>query len=125
MGPVQTAIRRHLGRGDVLHTPSRRAEFVIGSIDSGGLVLLLGEGRHATPLSWEGLEGVIPFMASHGGSVRIGSLFDTRAIPGTLDEHLKKWVNRATAGWVAAVFEASGLCEIDRRRPARVRLVNR
>jgi len=88
MGPVQTAIRRHLGRGDVLHTPSRRAEFVIGSIDSGGLVLLLGEGRHATPLSWEGLEGVIPFMASHGGSVRIGSLFDTRAIPGTLDEHL-------------------------------------
>jgi len=41
---------------------------------------------------------------------------------GSLDEYLKRFLSRATAGWVAAVLERADVLEIDRSRPARVRL---
>lgn len=52
----------------------------------------------------------------------IGSKYETTADPGTLDGYLKGCIKRATAGWVAAVLESADVVEIDRGRPARVRL---
>jgi hypothetical protein len=67
------------------------------------------------------LEGVGTTLAG-GGWMTIGSVYDTRAVSGTLDAYLKRFINRATAGWVAALLEKAGVVQIDRGRPSRVRL---
>jgi hypothetical protein len=36
---------------------------------------------------------------------------------------LKGYMKRATANWVASMFEAAGLVQIDRNRPSRVRAI--
>lgn len=86
-------------------------------------MLPLGEKEARTPLTWECLEGIVPFLA-HRSWVDIGSVYATQADPDTLDGYLKSFVKRATAGWVASVLERAGIIEIDRRRPARVRIVS-
>ena len=83
--------------------------------------MLLGQKATPTPLPWECWEGVLAFLAAKGW-VEIGGRFDVAANPTTLDGYLKTYIKRATAGWVAAVMEAAELVEIDRGRPARVRL---
>jgi hypothetical protein len=50
-------------------------------------------------------------------------VYDIEGVPGTLDAYLKGWIKRTTAGWIAVVLERAGVVELDRRRPARVRLV--
>ena len=105
-----------------LLTPTGRGAFSVKVIDERGVVLLLGAGEAPTRFSWECLEGVGAYL--HGrGWTEIGSTYDTSARTGTLDEYLKQYVNRATAGWVAVVLEHAGVIEIDRRRPACVRLL--
>jgi hypothetical protein len=56
------------------------------------------------------------------GWVVIGSVYSTDSQPGSLDEYLKRFLKTATAGWVAVVLEKAGVLEIDRSRPARVKL---
>ncbi|MBX3286407.1 MAG: hypothetical protein KF703_13750 [Actinobacteria bacterium] len=90
-------------------------------MDDQGVVLLLGAQEAWTPLRWEAWEGSARFLADRDW-VHIGSKYDTGADAGTLDEYLKGHMKRATAGWVAAVLEHAGVVEIDRGRPARVRL---
>jgi len=121
MGPVERAVRKAISSGDKLHTPAQGAEFEVAKVGGNGLVLLLGKKQAWTPLSWECLEGIPGFLRRKGW-VDIGSKFDTSADPMTLDGYLKTCIKRATAGWVAVVLEQSGVIEIDRGRPARVRL---
>jgi hypothetical protein len=121
VGSVQQAVRHALREGDRLLTPTGRGEFEIGRLGSESLVLLLGEKRAWTPLRWECLEGIVDFMNGRGW-IPIGGRYETAATPDTFDSYLKKCINRATAGWVAVVLERAGILEIDRRRPARVRL---
>jgi hypothetical protein len=45
----------------------------------------------------------------------IGSVHDTSAVSGTLDAYRNHFINRATAGWVAALGESQ--CGPDRPRP--------
>jgi hypothetical protein len=118
---VERAIRASVRSGDHLKTPARGAPFVVERVDDEGVVLLLGPQRAWTRFRWPTLEGAVHFLDGRGW-VEIGSAFDTSARPGTLDWYLKQHVKRATAGWVAALFERAGLLEIDRRSPARVRL---
>jgi hypothetical protein len=54
--------------------------------------------------------------------VAIGSLYSTDSQPGSLDEYMKSFLKRATAGWIAIVLEHAGILMIDRSRPARVKL---
>ena len=122
MGPVEKAIRASVVQGQVMHTPSRNAPFVIDRIDSQGIVLLLGRGEWPTRLTWECLEGVVPFIDSHGGIVDIGGRHDVVGNPGTLDEYLKSCLKTTTAGWVAVVLDTAGVLEIVHSRPGRVRL---
>ena len=103
-------------------TPVRGAPFIVARFDDQGMVLLLGQQEAWTRLTWECLEGVVPFLAGRGW-VTIGSRYETSADATTLDGYLKGCVKRATAGWVAAVLEKAGLVEIDRRSPASVRLL--
>jgi hypothetical protein len=55
-------------------------------------------------LTGECLEGTALFLAGRGW-VEIGSRYDTISEAETLDGYLKGCIERATAGWVAAVLE--------------------
>jgi hypothetical protein len=121
-GPGQQAIQASIRTGARLSTPGRGSPFSVARIDDKGIVLLFGAKETPTPLTWHCLEGAIDFLRNKGW-VEIGTLYDTSARPGTLDSYLKGCMKRATAGWVAALFEAAGLVQIDRSRPARVRLL--
>lgn len=123
-GPVEQAIRAALRPGDLLRTPTGRGRFEVGPLDGHVLVLLLGEQRAWTPLRWECLEGVVDFLRGRGW-VPVGTIYDTSADPNTLDGYLKGCIKRATAGWVAVVLERAGVVDVDRGRPARVRLRGR
>jgi hypothetical protein len=84
-------------------------------------VLLLGEKQARTPLPWQALEQVPDFLRGRGW-VLIGSLYSTDTTPGSLDAHLKTFLKRATAGWIAVVLEKAGVITVDRTRPARIKL---
>ena len=88
---------------------------------SDGLVLLLGEKEAWTPLPWLALEE-IPDLLRGQGPVPIGGQYSTDSVPGTLDAHLKAYLKRATAGWVAVVLEEAGVVAINRSQPATVSL---
>lgn len=118
---VEAAVRGAVSPGDRLATPSGRGQFTVARFTSDGLVLLLGEKEAWTPLPWQALEQ-IPDLLRDRGWVLIGSVYSTGSAPGSLDEHLKKFLKRATAGWVAVVLEKAGVVTVDRARPARVRL---
>jgi hypothetical protein len=104
-----------------LSTPTGRGQFSIARIDAKGIVLLLGAKAAWTRLPWSCIEGIGPCLAPRGW-VPIGSKYETTAEAGTLDGYLNGYMKRATAGWVAVVLERAGVVEIDRGRPARVRL---
>jgi hypothetical protein len=121
IGPVQRAIRTSISSGRVLTTPVRTAPFTVAAINEAGVVVLLGQQAVRTPLSWSCLEGVVDLLLGREW-MPIGSKYETTAAAGTLDEYLKRFIKRATAGWVAALLEAAGVLELDRHPPARVRL---
>jgi len=122
MGPIEQAVRERVRAGDRLLTPSQGKPFIVDSIDDAGVVLLLGAKRARTPIRWSVLEGVGTLLVGRGW-MTIGSVYDTTAASGTLDAYLKRFINRATAGWVAALLEKAGVVQIDRTRPSRVRLL--
>lgn len=122
MGPVESAIRESIRAGENLKTPAQKKSFTVETINDKGVVLLLGRKRTRTPFSWEALEGVrIEFVNS--GWIAIGGDRNAQGNPGTLDGYVKQVVKRDTAGWVAALFEAAGIVEIDRSRPGRLRVI--
>ncbi len=121
MGPVEQAVRQAVREGDELGTPAQSQPFRVGRISAVGIILELGQERTPTFFEWRCLEGVRSFV-SQNGRVRInGSGKSQTIVPGTLDGYLKQYVNRLTAGWVAALLEKAGVLEIERTRPAYVR----
>jgi hypothetical protein len=122
MGPVQRAIRDRLKQGQQLRTPVRKAPFVLAKINHDGIQLLQGKGAFPVRLPWECLEGLARELLGRG-CVRIGGKYERTGDPGTVDAYLKQWTRTATANWVASVLEEAGVAEIDRRRPACLRLI--
>ncbi len=120
-GRVEAAIRGSVSPGNPLATPTGRAGFTVARYTTEGLVLLLGKQEAWTPLPWRAMEGIPDFLRGRGW-VPVGSLYSTDSQPGSLDEYLKSFLKRATAGWVAVVLEQAGVLTIDRSRPARVKL---
>jgi hypothetical protein len=120
-GPVETAVRCSVSPGDHLATPTGRGQFTVAQYTAAGLVLLLGTKQAWTPLPWHAIEG-IPDLLRGRGWVPIGGVYSTGSQPGSLDEYLKAFLKRATAGWVAVVLEQAGVVAISRSRPACVQL---
>lgn len=120
-GRVESAVRGAVSPGEFLVTPTGRGRFKVARYTTEGLVLLLGAKEAWTPLPWRAMEGVPDFLRGRGW-VAIGSLYSTGSQPGTLDEYLKAFLKRATAGWIAVVLERAGVLAIDRSQPARVKL---
>ena len=120
-GPVEDAVRAAVSPGNPLVTPSGKGRFTVARYTSEGLVLLLGEKKARTPLPCRALEDLPDYLPGRGW-VLIGSVSSTDSQQGSLDEYLKRFLKRATAGWVAVVLEKAAVLEIDRSRPARVKL---
>lgn len=121
MGPVERAVRDHVAPGTVMYTPGQGKPFVVDNVDGRGVVLLLGAGRWETRLPSEALEG-IPHLFHSRGWLRTTGSFYTNPDTSTLDGHLKQYVSRETANWVAVMLERAGVLELDRRRPVQARL---
>lgn len=115
------AVRGAVSPGDLLATPSGRAQFTVAEYTAHGIVLLLGEKQAWTQLPWQALEQVPGFLRARGW-VLIGGLYSTDSTPGSLDAHLNTFLKRATAGWIAVVLEKAGVITVDRTRPARIKL---
>jgi len=120
-GSVEDAVRGAVSPGELLATPSGRGHFTVAEYTAHGIVLLLGEKQARTPLPWQALEQVPDFLRGRGW-VLIGSLYSTDSTPGSLDAHLKTFLKRATADWIAVVLEKAGVITVDRTRPARIEL---
>lgn len=120
-GRVEQAVRSAVTPGHRLSTPSGRGTFSVARYTADKIVLLLGEKEAWTPIPWQALEE-IPDLLRGRSWVPIGSTYSTEAVEGTLDGHLKGYIGRATGGWVAVVLEMAGVIQVDRSRPARVKL---
>ncbi|MGO8727761.1 MAG: hypothetical protein ACLQK8_13845 [Streptosporangiaceae bacterium] len=120
-GKVQDAVREAVPAAMPLATPSGRGQFTIARYTTDALVLLLGVKQWPTRLPWRALEE-IPDLLRGRDWVLIGSVYSHDSPRGSLDEHLKKYQKRATAGWVAVVLEKAAVITIDRSRPARIKL---
>ena len=120
-GRVESATRGSVSPAELLPTPTGRGQFKVARYTTEGLVLLLGAKEAQTPLPWQAMEGVPDFLRGRS-SVAIGSLYSTDSQPGSLDEYMKHYLKRATAGWVAVVPERAGVLVINRSRPACVKL---
>jgi hypothetical protein len=118
---VEEAVRVLVSPGDRLATPSGRGHFCVARYTTDGLVLLLGEKEAWTPLPWCALEQIPDFLRGRGW-VLIGGVYSIDSQQGSLDQYLKRFLKRATAGWVAVVLEMAAVITIDRSRPARVKL---
>ncbi len=119
--PVEAAVRRAIGDGEVLHTPASGSEFKVASMNREHLVLLLGATAAWTPIAWECLEGVPAFLVDREWVV-IRSRDDTARSPVTLEGYVRRYLKRAAAAYVAAVLEGAEVVEVRRARPAQCRL---
>lgn len=122
-GRVEAAIRAAVSLDTPLRTPSGRGRFTVTRYTTDGLVLLLGAKEAWTPLPWSALEGV-PDLLRGQGWVRVGGVYSMDMAQGTLDAHLKQYLARATAGWVAVVLEVAEVVHLDRTPPAKVELAS-
>lgn len=120
MGPIERAIRRSVRPRSSLSTPTGRGVFKVHAVDDRGIVLLLGAKAAWTPLTWHCLEGIGDVLAG-GHWVPVGMTFSRDSTSGTLDEYLKRRVDRGVAGYVAALLEAAAVVDLDRRTPVRIR----
>jgi hypothetical protein len=121
-GLAQKAVRASITAGTSLPTPTERATFILAEYKQEGMILLLGPKRTATFLTWDCLEGVIGCLRGRGW-VRIGANRDVNGDPGTFDAYLKRHINRQVADYVAVVLERARLVELNRERPASLRLM--
>ena len=120
-GQVEAAIREHLAPEIQLPTPTERATFEIGEMTPDALILLFGPKKTQTAISWACLEGIPDYLRGRQW-VRIGANRDVQGDQDALDGYLKGFIKRQAADYVAVVLERAGIVELDRARPARVRL---
>jgi hypothetical protein len=72
---------------------------------------------------WDWLEGTVPFLLERG-PVPIGGTYTVAVEETTLDGSLKQFIKRATANWVAALLEESGVVVVEQGARLAVRLAS-
>jgi hypothetical protein len=95
----------------------------VDQLDAEGLSLLFGPQKTRTLLTWRCLEGIPGYLRGRGW-VLVGANRDTNSNY-RLDGYLKRCIKRQTANYVAVVLERAGVLELDRERPAKIRLYDR
>ena len=112
-GPVERAIRRALGSGCTLLTPglgipaTNQKEFTAAP-DAQFVSISQISKQYVT---WEILEGVVPYMQERDGIIEIGAKNSAHSEPDTLDRYLKSSYGVAlrTATYVAPILEKAGV----------------
>jgi hypothetical protein len=126
MESVEDAIRARFRSTPVtLYTYGQSKPFVLERIDRDGIVLLLGAKKNYTPLDWDCLEGIVPFLRRRPGWVSAGGTYVVGGEEDTLDEHLKDCISRQTSRWVTVVLAEAGVVRVDKGWPLRLRLADR
>jgi hypothetical protein len=125
LGPVRQAIQARMRAPRTLYTLGQNKPFELSAIDDDGIVLMLGRGRWHTRLTWDCLESIVPFMRAQPGWVPAGGKFSVAGEPGTLDQHLKRYLKRDVARWVVLVLRDAGVAETSERPALHVRLSGR
>ena len=118
---VADAVAKVLHSGDRLPTPTGRGVFEIGEITDGEIILLLGERRTRTRVPWSVLDHALSDMSGNGWML-IGAIHTSESPQRSLEAILKPALHRSTANYVAVLLERAGLVEIDRARPAWLRV---
>lgn len=124
MGPVERAIKaRYKAPPVTLYTYPQHKRFELSEIDGQGIVLILGDNDKHVPLRWYPcLEGVPAFLRTRGW-IPVGGTKTKDGLPGTLDEYLKSnCTTTLVSGWLTVVLAESGVVEVRKERPLRVRL---
>ena len=122
MGPVQQALRRTFTAPVTLHTLGQGKEFALADVDREGIVLLLGRNRARTRLSWECLESIPVFLRGQVRWVPAGGARSVAGEPGTLDEHLKRYLKRDVARWLVRLLLDANVVQIAQGAPLRLRV---
>ena len=122
MGQVEKAIRARFHPPVTLYTIGQHKPFVLEQLNASGIVLLLGSQRAWTPLTWDCLESVVPFLRARRAWVPAGGQHSVAGEPGTLDEHLKTCLKRDVARWLAVVFRDAGVVDLRDGPPLELRL---
>ena len=125
MGPVEQAVRSTFEVPKTLHTLGQAKRFVFAEIDRDGILLLLGQNEARTRLSLVCLESLVPFLNGQPGWVPAGGVHSVLGEPGTLDEHLKRYLKRDVARWLCVVLRDAGVVRLDEGPPLRLRLAER
>ena len=123
MGIIEAAIRKTVRPGMRLGTVPRRAPFEVQELSEDAVVLLFGDRKTRTVISWSCLENLMQLLIRPGW-VEIRAVHDTTGVSGSLDGCIKSngGPRRTVGGYVAAVLEAAEVVDVDLNRPAKVRL---
>lgn len=127
-GCVVHAVRRSLHEGLVLTPPDilcggdRGALFRVTRLDHDRLALSVGETGSPIYVRWHEFEGMLQYIRGFGGEVRIGSVQDSSASPGSLDGYLKQNHKTMRSTYVASILHQVGIAEVVCGRPMRIRL---
>lgn len=120
-GNTAVAVMKAVQVGDRLPTPTGRGVFEIAEITDIGVTVLLGERQTPTHVPWSILDEALRQMSGRGW-VPIGAIHASDSPRGSFEELLKPALHRSTANYIAVLLERAALLEIDRVRPARVRV---
>ena len=114
-------IKDNITPGKVLYTPSRRVPFTVERVDAEGVTFRVGADKWKIRVPTECWEGITSYLRGRGW-VKIGAIHDT-ADAGTLEAYLDKYVKRSSSSYIVPVLEKIKIVEVQRSRPAMVRLV--
>ncbi len=115
-------IQSKLKPGDLVETPSGQATFSISEISSKGVRVTVGEKELSIFIPIE-CWAMIPDCLIEKNWVELGGIHGDPK-PDTLEYHIQKYTSGVSAvSYVAPILEKIGIAEIDRERPARIRLI--
>lgn len=122
--PVIDKIVNVIPIGSKLETPTGRAEFVVSHIGQKNIILQVGEKEFKIPAKC--FEYGPGFLKDEDW-VYIGAEHQTNneetSEEETFDTYLKNFTQgKSVSSYVAPILEKAGIAEIDRNRPARIRL---
>jgi hypothetical protein len=118
-------VLKGIKKGMVLHTPVKRKQFSVYSVDDEKLVFFVGaKTKIEVPRAcWDG----IPSFLKGREWVKIGAKHETtkNVLPGSLERYLDGCPNKTSASaaeYVAPVLKYLNIVEVDPSRPSKIRL---
>ena len=105
----------------VIETPSGRSQFKIYHIDADRVMIQIGKKGNVLTIPASCFEEALGFLRGKGW-IRIGAVHDV-AHKGAFDEYVQRFTHgTSAASYVAPILEKIGVVDIDRKRPAKIRL---